>query len=374
MDFPEDWEEIDYEIDEEEVEELYSKLMDDLEDLNDEPWTSEGLYGEDIDEDLPTLYEFSLESDQEIVRALDENFEEQEFHREEIETAYKQGNDFAVTVLLSTFFESYLSTKLSAFAETNETILEPEEIQDGALSYHEMISKADKLDILDNDEKEKKIMKAVGSSRNQYLYESFEHLDPENETIIQESNLIDKALDLYDSRLGIEPENRIIENEREENSSAEDAIERIEDTIKNGSKVVSTTLMNSIFQQYMVDHLNKPGNGRMTITGSKIKGRDEPFYAIKNRFKNFRYAETNKDDLGMDKSEFDRMIQVFEGIYDAKKEYSHNIASFAEGNGIEDDIFEDAIEYFDKIKKEVFPDSGTYAPSSDKQDKWGREL
>lgn len=376
MNYPDEWDDIDYEPGE--IDESYSEFIDDLEDLKDSSWTAEEAekaYKKHAEEqDLPTLEEFSLFSDPEIERALDENLEEQEFHRQEIETAYKQGNDFAVTVLLSTFFESYLSTKLSGFAEKNNTILDPEDIGDGELGYHEMISKADKLDILDSDEKEKKIMKAVGSSRNQYLYDSFEHLDPENKTIIQDSGLIDKAVDLYDSRLGIEPDNRIIEHDREETSSAEDAIDRIEETIKNSSKVVGTTLMNSIFQQYMIHHLNKPGNGRMTLNGSKIKQRDEPFYTIRDRFKNFRYAETNNEDLGVEESDFDRMIQVFEAVYDAKKKYSHNIGAFAEGNGIDDDTFEEAIDYFDDVKEEVFPDSGTYAPTTDDQDKWGSSL
>lgn len=344
--------------------------------LDDIEWTEEDL-DENIydfaESDLPDLEAFSLYSDPSITQVLDENLDEQEFHREEIKHAYKEGDDFATTVLLSTFFESYLSTKLTNFAENNETIIEPDEIRNGELGFNSMIDKSYKLGFIESEE-ERNIMRAVAVSRNQYLYDTFEHLEPENETLLEGRNLLDSAIDLYDSRLGIPSEERITNLERKEKKKSGEAIDRIEKTIKEGSKPVSTMLMDSIFQKYMVQQLNKPGNGAWYCNGSKTKARDDTFSDIITRFKNIRYSQDNRQTFGKTEREFDRMKQVFNAIHSAKTSYSHEIEAFAEGNGISESDYQKAVEYFEEIKEEVAPDSGTYAPSSQKGDKWGSDL
>lgn len=346
-----------------------SNLLDEVE------WVAESL--EELEAEYtserPSLDEFSILSDPEISQFMEENLDEQQFHREEVKQAYEQGDDFAVTVLLSTFFESYLSTKLSEYAGKHRTILDPEEIREGEMSFHKMIEKGDKLDLFEN-EIERDIMKAIGSSRNQYLYHSFEHLEPGNETIAQEENLLETALDLYDSRLGISPEERISESGKRETVSSENSIQRIDETINEGSKAVSTILMDSIFQQYMTHHLNKPGNGAWYVNGSKTKTTQTGFNQIIKKFKNLRYSQENHQNFGREKQDFDRMMQVFSAVHNARTDYAHKLEAFAEGNGISDNDYEKALEYFGEIKEEVFPNSGTYAPNSHKGDKWGTDL
>lgn len=330
-------------------------------------------YDEDLDlYEEDDLEEFSLYGDDSIQRLLDDNLEEQTFHRQEIETAYRQGDEYAVTVLLSTFFESYLSHKLSDFADENKTVLDSCEIQDGALSLHKMIDKADKLDIVESNQ-EKTIMRGVASSRNQYIYDSFESLDPENPTIIQENDLLEPALDLYDSRLGIKPDERISTKDKSKIKS--EPIERIENSIKEGSKATSTILLDSVFQQYMTQQLNKPGNGSKTVNGSKIKPRQTNFTEMNRWFKNLHYAESNQENfipegIESNRSKFDRMMQVFNAVHSAKTKYSHDIKAFAEGNGIQDSDHEKGIEYFEEIIKHVIPEQGTYFPTSEKDNKW----
>lgn len=359
----------------------YEDKLDEFLDSN--YWTSEeaedSVYEKllgpaDLEERLPGLEEFSIYEDETIIDVLDDNMEEQEFHRQELKEAYQQGNNYAVTVLLSTFFESYLSTKLSDWVDRNDTLLEPSDIQDGSMAFGEMIGKADRAGIFTH-EKEKKMVDKVRKSRNEYVYNGFEMLQPENPTIIEREDLLDSAIDLYETHLGIQPEDRITEMEQPDPSELpDDHTETLEKMVENGSKVVGTTLLNDFFTQYMTQQLNNPGYGAYRKTGSKTDSRSARFDDLVHDFKNMHLGEVFHEDFSHPDFHFNHMVQIFKEVNKARKKYAHDLNAFAEGNGIDRRNYEDAVDIFHSLKDEVLFTEETYAPGENSGDRFGDNL
>lgn len=295
-----------------------------------------------------------------------------DFHHEEVEAAYTAGVDAPAVVLLSTFFESYVTAQLESYLsacadDTTEQVTRDllgastrfDGFEDGEevsrAGFSEKIAAARSTGFLDADNAD--LFELVSWSRNRYTSDGLDYFDPDRETPLQRHDEygLEDAIGLYESILGLDPEESMLDRPRMEpdcETAAEVHSTTMDVLVEDGHQGAATVLLAGYFESVVTERLEEfwdiddPSAGTSSIASM-------PFGAQAEQVRNAALDPDSEFQLLDDPDAMHpaRVYQVMTATRDERNRFGHELAAYGPGTdaGLPEDIFEDAKSLYHRL-------------------------